>query len=167
MTNIVESTYTEDAHEQQGGGRYVIERHVDNLGRPMTFGPYLCALGMNPANVMAARAVRLNAEFASQDAEAAEAANGRTPWSKLEFRDQLGQATEAGMDYFFATFEGNPGLTNEQKAMIRTGWNRYKEAHYIERPLRAEVLSLLGLFKLLGLITQERIDAIVVASEAQ
>jgi hypothetical protein len=49
--------------------------------------------------------------------------------------------------------------------MIRTGWARYREAHYIERPLRAEVLTLLGLFKLLKLITQERIDAIVAASE--
>lgn len=166
MTHIVESTYKADDHEQKGGGRYVVERHVDNLGRPITFGPYLLQDGMDPAAIMTARAARLNAEFARADAEAAEASKGRTPWSKLEFRDQLGAATEYAMDAFFATFEGNPALTVEQKAAIRTGYMRYKEAHYIERPLRAEVLSMLGLFRQLGLITQERIDAIVAAAEA-
>jgi hypothetical protein len=165
MTHIVQSTYTQDEHEQAGGGRYTTERHIDNLGRPMTFGPYLCMDNMDPQAIMQARATRLDAEFAAREAEANEAAQGRVPWSKLEFRNQLGQQTEAAMDYFFATFESNPALTTEQKAMIRTGWARYREAHYIERPLRAEVLTLLGLFKALGLITQERIDAIVAASE--
>lgn len=165
MTNIVESTYTQDAHEQVGGGRYTYERHVDNLGRPLSFGPYLCADNMNPESVMQARAVRLNAEFAARDAAASEAAQGRIPWSKLEFRDQLGKATEASMDYFFATFESNEALSAEQKAMIRTGWARYKEAHYIERPLRPEVLSLLGLFMALGMVTQAQIDEIQAASE--
>ncbi len=164
MTQIVESTYTEGP-EQADGRRYVTERHVDDLGRPMTF-EYLATDGMNRQEVLTTRAARLNADFAARDAEAAEAAHGRIPWSKLEFRDQLGQQTEAAMDHFFATFESNPALTTEQKAMIRTGWARYREAHYIERPLRAEVLTLLGLFKALGLITQERIDAIVAASEA-
>jgi hypothetical protein len=165
MTSIVESTYTEDAHEQSGGGRYVIERHVDNLGRPLSYGPYLCAPNMNPQTIMEQRATRLNAEFAAQDAESAQASQGRTPWSKLEFRDQLGPATEAGMDYFFATFDDNAQLTIEQKMAIRTGWNRYREAHYIERPLRPEVLSLLGLLKMLGMITQAKINEIQAASE--
>lgn len=164
MTQIVESTYTEGP-TQSDGRRRITERHVDDLGRPMTFD-YLATPDMDPQAVISARAARLNADFANRDAEAAEAARGRIPWSKLEFRNQLGQQTEAAMDYFFATFESNGALTTEQKAMIRTGWARYREAHYIERPLRAEVLALLGLFKLLGLITQERIDAIVAASEA-
>lgn len=165
MTNIVESTYTEDAHQQQDGSRYVVERHVDNLGRPMIFGPYLCGPDMNPQTVMALRAARLNLECAARDAEENEAAQGRTPWSKLEFRDQLGAATEAGMDYFFATFEVNDQLTAAQKMAVRTGWNRYQEAHYIQRPLRAEVLALLALLKSLGLIDQTRIDAITAAAE--
>lgn len=164
MTHITDSSYTEES-PQADGRRWVHERHVDNLGRPLSFD-YLADEGVNPATVIAARAERLNAEFAARDAEASQAAQGRIPWSKLEFRDQLGQATEVGMDAFFATFESNPALTAEQKAAIRTGFNRYKEAHYIERPLRAEVLSLLGLLKSLGLITQERIDLIVAASEA-
>ncbi len=164
MTHIVQSTYTEDAHTQSGGERYVIERHTDNLGRVLTFGPYLCAPAMNPQTVMELRAERINAEFAARDAEELEASNGRAPWSKLEFRNQLGSVTEAGMDAFFAGFEAHPELTVEQKAAIRTGWNRYKEAHYIERPLRPEVLAMLGLLQSLGLITAERIAEIVTAA---
>lgn len=164
MTQIVQSTWTEGAM-QQDGRRYITERHVDDLGRPLVF-EYLGTDDMDRNAVMQARAMRLNADFAARDAEAAEAARGRIPWSKLEFRDQLGSQTEAGMDAFFASFESHPALSTEQKAMIRTGWARYREAHYIERPLRPEVLTLLGLFKALGLITQERIDAIVAASEA-
>lgn len=165
MTQITQSSWTEDEQPQADGRRWVTERHVDDLGRPMTFN-YLAGDDMDRAAIMAARADRLNAEFAARDAEASEAARGRIPWSKLEFRDQLGQATEVAMDAFFAGFEAHPSLTAEQKATIRTGFNRYKEAHYIERPLRTEVLALLGLLKTLGLITQERIDAIVAASEA-
>lgn len=164
MTQIVESTWSEGA-AQQDGRRYVYERHIDNLGRPLVF-EYLATDDMSRDAIMAARATRLNADFAARDAEAAEAARGRIPWSKLDFRDQLGQATEAGMDAFFAGFEAHPGLSAEQKAVIRTGYNRYREAHYIERPLRPEVLSLLGLLQSLGLITQERIDAVVAAAEA-
>lgn len=165
MTQITQSTWTEDGASQADGRRWVTERHVDDLGRPMTF-TYLASDGMDRSAIMAARATRLNADFAAKDAESAEAARGRIPWSKLEFRDQLGQATEVAMDGFFASFEARNDLTDQKKAAIRTGFNRYKEAHYIERPLRPEVLSLLGLLKTLGLITQERIDAIVAASEA-
>lgn len=166
MTHIVESTFTADAHVQSDGSRYVTERHVDNLGRVLTFGPYLCADGMNPATVMAQRAARLDAEFALRDAEAAQAAQGRTPWSKLEFRDQLGSATEQALDKLIATFEANPGIPDNTKDVMRTGFARYREALYIERPLRSEVLAMLGLLKTLGAITQAQIDAIVAAANA-
>lgn len=164
MTTILNSDWTEENIPQADGRRWVTERHVDDLGRPIVF-TYLATDDMDRNAIMSARVARLNADFAVRDAEYAEATRGRIPWSKLEFRDQLGQTTEVAMDAFFATFETHPSLTDEQKAIIRTGFNRYKEAHYIERPLRAEVLSLLGLLKTLGLITQERIDAIVAASE--
>ena len=165
MTQIVESTYTQDAHEQQDGSVYTTERHLDDLGRVMTFGPYLCAPGMDPATVMALRATRINAEFALREAETEASRAGRAPWSKLEFRDQLGAQVEYGMDAFFASFESNPGLTVEQKAAIRTGYRRFEQSHFIERPLRPEVLSMLGLLKLLGLVTQEKIDAVAAAAE--
>lgn len=164
MTHIVESTYKADEHEQAGGGRYVVERHVDNHGRSVTFGPYLLTAGMDPAAVMAARAARLNDEFAARDAEAAEAAQGRTPWSKLEFRNALGSQTEQALDELIATFESNAAFDAATKRQMRTGFARYREALYIERPLRPEVLSMLGLLRTLGLITQERIDAVVAAA---
>lgn len=164
MTSIVESTYREGP-VQADGRRPITERHVDDLGRPLSF-EYLCTESMSPQAILDARAARLNADFAARDAESAEAAQGRIPWSKLEFRDALGQQTEVAMDAFFATYQSRLDLTDAQKAVIRTGYARYQEAHYIERPLRAEVLSLLGLLKSLGLITQERIDAVVEAANA-
>lgn len=164
MTHIVESTYKADEHEQAGGGRYVTERHVDNHGRPLTFGPYLLREGMDPVAIMAARAARLNDEFAARDAEAAEAAKGSTPWSKLEFRSALGPVAEQGLDELIATFEGNPAFDAATKRAMRTGFARYREALYIERPLRPEVLSMLGLLMALGIISQAQIDAVVAAA---
>lgn len=165
MTIITQSVYIEDGHTQQDGSRYVVERHTDDLGRVMEFGPYLCYPGMNPQTIMDERAARLNADFALRDAEQSQAAQGRIPWSKIEFRDQLGSETEQGMDEFFATFENNPALTAQQKRQIRTGWRRFQEAHFIERPLRQEVLDMLGLLNTLGLITQQQINDIVAAAE--
>ena len=165
MTVITQSIYIADEHTQSSGARYVIERHTDDLGRVMQFGPYLCEPGTNPETIMNERAARLNEEFALRDAESAQAAQGRIPWSKLEFRNQLGAQTEQLMDEFFATYESNPNLTSEQKRQIRTGWRRFQEAHFIERPLRQEVLDMLGLLQSLGLITQQQIDNIVAAAE--
>lgn len=165
MTIITQSIYIADDYTQANGARYVIERHTDDLGRVMQFGPYLCDESMNPQAIMEQRAARLNADFAARDAETAQAAQGRIPWSKLEFRNQLGSTTEQAMDEFFATFENNSALTTEQKKQIRTGWRRFQEAHFIERPLRSEVLAMLGLLQSLGLITQQQIDDIVAAAE--
>lgn len=167
MTTITQSIYIEDDHVQQDGSKYVIERHTDNLGRVLQFGPYLCEPGMNPQTIMDLRAARLNADFALRELEESQAAQGRIPWSKLEFRNQLGVTTEQAMDEFFATFETNNSLTSEQKKQIRTGWRRFQEAHFIERPLRAEVLTMLGLLQTLGLITQEQINNIVTAAEGE
>lgn len=167
MTVITQSVYIEDDYTQADGSRYVIERHTDDLGRVMQFGPYLCYPDMNPQNIMSARAARLNADFAAREAEELQASQGRIPWSKLEFRNQLGATTEQSMDEFFATFENNPSLTVDQKKQIRTGWRRFQEAHFIERPLKQEVLTMLDLLKSLGLITQQQIDNIVAAANAE
>jgi hypothetical protein len=166
MTHIVESSCKVDEHEQAGGGRYVVERHVDNLGRAMTFGPYLLADGLDAQAIMTQRAARLNAEFALREAEAAEAANGRTPWSHLEFEAQLGDEAVAGMLAFFAAFEASGALSAAQKAAIRVGWHQYQRAQYIERPLRPSVLALLALLQSLGLVSAERVAAVTAAAEA-
>lgn len=163
---IQTSAYTQDATPQADGSYYVVERHTDTLGRVLQFGPYSLSPGMDPNAIMVARAQRLNADFANQYANEVQAAQGRTPWTHLDFRDQLGSTTEQAMDAFFAGFETNSGLTPAQKDLVRTGWRRFQEASFIDRPLRTEVLSLLGLLLSLGLITQAQIDAINAASAA-
>lgn len=166
MNSIITSRFVEDAHVQQDGSRYITERHTDNLGRPLTFGPYLCPPNVNPQVVMELRAERLNAEFAVRAEAEALAARGRIPWSKLEFRDALGTDVEQKLDELFATFESNPAFTIEQKRRIRTGWNRHREAHYIERPLRAEVVEMFALAQALGIMTAEKAAEVIAAAEA-
>lgn len=163
---IQTSEYFADDNEQPNGGRFVTERHVDTLGRTIVFGPYLLTQGMDPAVIMAERAQRLNAQFAAQAAETNEAAVGRIPWTKLEFRNLLGSATEQAMDEFMATFESNTMLDTPTKRAVRTGFARWREASYIERPLRPEVLAMLDLFIALGLMSAQQKATIVAAAEA-
>lgn len=164
MAYIVQSTYKIDETPQPGGGYYVVERHTDNLGRVLTFGPYILSDGMNPQTIMQDRATRLDQEFALREMEEQESSNGKTPWSKLEFRNALGSTVEQSLDELIATFESNPAFPANIKKQMRTGFARYREAQYIERPLRPEVLSMLGLLQSLGMITQEQIDAVIAAS---
>lgn len=164
MTRIVDTQATVDEHVQADGSRMATERHIDDLGRPMTFGPYRLGPGESADTIAALRAERLNVEFAARDAEIAQASLGHIPWSHLEFEDQLGVAAADQMLEFFNFFEGNGNLTPELKRVIRRGWHRYNRAHYIERPLRAEVLQLLALLRTLGILDQARIDAVVAAA---
>lgn len=165
-TRIVETAVQVDEHEQGDGSRFATERHTDNLGRQLTFGPYRLGEGESAQTIAQMRAARLNLEFAARDAEAEQAAQGRLPWTHLDFEDQLGADVVAPMLAFFQSFESSESLSPLQKATIRVGWHRYQIAQYIERPLRAEVLQLLGLLQQLGLITQERIDDVIAAAEA-
>lgn len=161
---IQTSTYTEDAHTQPGGGRYVTERHTDTLGRVLTFGPYLLAEGASAEAVMALRVARLNAEFITRQQEEAAAAVGRTPWSKLEFRNALGSTAEQWLDRLIATLETYALSSEAMRDQLRTGFRRYAEASYIERPLRPEVITLLGTIRAMGgPLTEAQIAAIIEA----
>ena len=71
---IVSSTQIVDAHQQQTGGRYVIERHTDELGVVYQVGPYLAPDGYDTAARLASRAVEISAQLA--EAEAQELING-------------------------------------------------------------------------------------------
>lgn len=166
VTQIQTSEYTVDAHAQADGSRYVIERHTDTLGRVLTFGPYLLPDGADPQAVMTARATRLNAEFVLRAAEESAAAVGRTPWSKLEFRNALGAEAEQWLDALIARIEVAPLPSEALRDQLRTGFRRYAEASYIERPLRSEVITLLGVIRDLGgPLTTQQIGAIVAAAE--
>ena len=67
---IVSSTHIIDAHQQQGGGRYVIERHTDDAGVVHQVGPWLAPDGFDVAARVASRATQINEQLA--EAEAAE-----------------------------------------------------------------------------------------------
>jgi hypothetical protein len=113
---------------------------------------------------MQARAARLNADFIIRAEEESAAAIGRTPWSKLEFRNALGAAAEQWLDRLIAKLETEPLPSEALRDQLRTGFRRYAEASYIERPLRPEVITLLGVIRDLGgPLTTQQIAAIVEA----
>ena len=65
---IVSSTYTQDAHTQQGGGRYVIERHTDDAGKVYQVGPWLAPEGFDVQARVTSRASEINAQLAEAEA---------------------------------------------------------------------------------------------------
>ena len=67
---IVSSAAIIDAHTQQGGGRYVIERHTDDAGVVHQVGPYLAPDGFDTAARLAARATQIDEQLAEAEARA-------------------------------------------------------------------------------------------------
>jgi hypothetical protein len=65
---IASSTYTQDAHTQQGGGRYVIERHTDDAGQVYQVGPWLAPSGFDVQARVTSRAAEINAQLAEAEA---------------------------------------------------------------------------------------------------
>ena len=64
---IVSSTHIIDAHQQQGGGRYVIERHTDDAGVVHQVGPWLAPDGFDVAARVASRATQINEQLAEAE----------------------------------------------------------------------------------------------------
>jgi hypothetical protein len=67
---IVSSTFTQDAHTQQGGGRYVIERHTDDDGKVYQVGPWLAPEGFDVQARVTSRASEINTQLAEAEAQA-------------------------------------------------------------------------------------------------
>ncbi len=67
---IVSSTHTVDAHTQQGGGRYVIERHTDDAGKVHQVGPWLAPPGFDVQARVTARAAQIDVQLADAEAQA-------------------------------------------------------------------------------------------------
>jgi hypothetical protein len=65
---IVSSTYTQDAHTQLSGGRYVIERHTDDAGKVYQVGPWLAPVGFDVQARVTSRASEINAQLAEAEA---------------------------------------------------------------------------------------------------
>lgn len=120
MTTISESTYHVDVAQQADGRSYVSERHLLSDGRNVEFR-YLADLStLDPAVVMSARALRVQAEISANEAALFVAQEGRVPLTKYQFRQRFTYAERVNIDAFHAGFEGNAGLSAEQKAAIRT-----------------------------------------------
>jgi hypothetical protein len=67
---IVSSTFTQDAHTQRDGGRYVLERHTDDAGKVYQVGPWVAPEGMDVQARVTARAAEINDQFAEAEAQA-------------------------------------------------------------------------------------------------
>lgn len=152
---IVSSSYTEGP-PQADGRRWVRETHITIDGDELKYE----WLGTQDAQmVLDERGAVLNAQYAARAAARALVQGSLIPLSKLEFRNLFGAAKPA-IDAFNAGFEQNQMLTAEQKAAIRSGLEDFKEAKYIERPFRPDVLTLIGLYQALGLLTAEQADEV-------
>lgn len=156
---VVASTYTEGP-AQVDGRRYVKERHTDDAGRVYEY-EWLGSQDAGP--VLSARAERLTALLAEQEAAQAQIAGTMLPLTKLKFRELFTTAERMGIDALNAGFESHPSLNDMQKAAIRTGLEDYRMAENIARPFDARVAGLLGLYVALGLLTQARADEVMAA----
>lgn len=65
---IVSSEYIADGHTQKSGGRYVIERHTDDVGKVYQLSPYLAPDGLDIAARLATHANEINAQLAEAEA---------------------------------------------------------------------------------------------------
>lgn len=154
---IVNSTYTEGPL-QADGRRYVKETHTDNQGFPYVYE----WLGSQDADVvLQARASILNAELQNKQAATELVFGTKLPLTKLEFRKLFSIQERTNIDAFEFSFESNPVLTEEQKALIRTAYNDFKVAQDIAVPFTQDVLDMLDMFMMLGLLTAERKAEIV------
>ena len=115
---VTESSF-ETGAAQGDGAVPVTERHLLSDGRSVSF-EYLAPSGVDPAVVMAARAVRVAAEVTAREEALLIAGQGEIPLTKFQFRQRFTYAERVAVDAFNAGFEAHAVLTAEQKAAIRT-----------------------------------------------
>lgn len=155
---IINSIYKEGP-TQQDGRRYVSETHTDDQGNTYT---YEWLGDQNAEAVLQLRSETLNKKLAEKAAALSLVEGTLLPLSKLEFRNLFGLKKQV-IDAFNAQFESHPALNDAQKAAIRSGLNDFAESNYIARPFRSDVISLLGLYKALGLLTEQEFLSILEA----
>ena len=156
---IISSTYTEGP-QQVDGRRYVSELHTDDRGQTYAYE----WLGSQDAGlVVADRASVLSAQIAAQRAAEAVVFGTVLPLTKYQFRQLFTFSERVAVDALRAGIETHPGLTDEQRSMIRTGFNDLDAAQDVARPFLPDVLTMLDLFVSLGILTTERKAQIVSA----
>lgn len=156
---IVSSTYTEGP-PQVDGRRYVSELHTDDRGQTYT---YEWLGDQDAAMVLADRAAVLSDQIASQRAAEAVVAGTVLPLTKYQFRQLFTFTERVAADELEANLEQHPGLTAEQRAVIRTGLKDFNAAQDVARPFLPDVIQMLDLFVSLGILTPERKAQIVSA----
>lgn len=156
---IVSSTYTEGP-PQVDGRRYVSELHTDDRGQTYT---YEWLGDQDAAMVLADRAAILSTQIAAQRAAEAVVISTALPLTKYSFRQLFTFTERVAADELEANLEQHPGLTNEQRAVIRTGLKDFNAAQDVARPFLPDVLQMLDLFVSLGILTPERKAQIVSA----
>ena len=156
---IVSSTYTEGP-PQVDGRRYVSELHTDDRGQTYT---YEWLGDQDAAMVLADRAAILSAQIAAQRAAEAVVIGTALPLTKYSFRQLFTFAERVAADELEANLEQHPGLTAEQRAVIRTGLKDFNAAQDVARPFLPDVIQMLDLFVSIGILTPERKAQIVEA----
>lgn len=151
---IIASTLTTDDHAQADGSVWVYERHVDHTGKAHAVS-YLAPVGFDTGATLAQRAANIGAAVDAKEASLHEAANFTLGITKLEFRNLFTYAERLAVDAFNAGFEAHPGLTAEQKAMIRTSLEDFKVAENVVLTNAATVAGV-NLYETLGLIAPGR-----------
>lgn len=156
---IVSSTYTEGP-PQVDGRRYVSELHTDDRGQTYT---YEWLGDQDAAMVLADRAAILSAQIAAQRAAEAVVIGTALPLTKYSFRQLFTFTERVAADELEANLEQHPGLTAEQRAVIRTGLKDFNAAQDVARPFLPDVIQMLDLYVTLGILTPERKAQIVSA----
>lgn len=100
---ITSSTYQADPPDTLGR-MAIIERHVDHTGREHMVA-YVCDAGLDPEEIMAARASRIGGDVDQREAEAIAAAGGSiiSAWTKKEFWLRVTAAEYAACKALIAT----------------------------------------------------------------
>ena len=147
MRTIVSSTWVAGA-TQVDGTVAIRESHLLSDQSIVTFD-YFAAESVDPNTVMTLRAQRLQAELEAQ------AQNGTIHLTKLQFRRLFTFPERIAIDQFNATFESNPMLSDEQKALVRTSLNDYNVAEgvYLNDPATDAGVQI---YETLGLIAPGR-----------
>lgn len=131
---------------------YVTERHTDHNGATHDH-EYLADVGMDTHLVMQLRAVRLGAAIDAREAAEAAAQNFVLPLTKYAFRQRFTEAERLVCDSFNVNYASHPALTEEQKAMIRSGLEDFSAATSI---LPSIAMPMLQMYEALGLIAPGR-----------
>ena len=155
---VTESSF-ETGAAQGDGAVPVTERHLLSDGRSVSF-EYLAPSGVDPAVVMAARAVRVAAEVTAREEALLIAGQGEIPLTKFQFRQRFTYAERVAVDAFNAGFEAHAVLTAEQKAAIRTNLADFNAsgAVFLTNP---STVAGVQLYESLGLIAPGRAAGIL------